>query len=156
MSKNFFKYIPQFCLRKFASASNKVINLYNLDSKRFIKNATIKHQACKIYFYGKDNAIEDALLYFENGVNKVFNKILRDSKLPQKKSEDYLMLLFFISIQHNRTKFAHDDMIGIHHQMMFILGKDFNHLSTLSDDNWIYERTRHLIPKGFKYETNFK
>ena len=133
-------YIPQFCLRKFASASNKVINLYNLDSKTFIKNATIKHQACKDYFYGKNTSIEDALSYFENGVSKVFNKILRNNKLPQKKSEDYLMLLLFISIQYNRTKFAHDDMMRIHHQMMSILGKDFNQLSTLSDENWIYER----------------
>lgn len=133
-------YIPQFCLRKFASDSNKVINLYNLDSKKFIKNASIKHQACKNYFYGKDIAIENALAYFEDGVSKIFNKILRDSKLPQKKSEDYLMLLFFISIQHNRTKFAHDDMMGIHHQIMSILGKNFNHLSTLSENNWIYEK----------------
>lgn len=87
-------YIPQFCLRKFASCSNKVINLYNLDSKKFIKNASIKHQACKDYFYGKDIAIENALAYFEDGVSKIFNQIIQENKLPQKNLKSTLCYYF--------------------------------------------------------------
>ena len=133
-------YVPQFYLRKFSSESDKVINLYNLDSKKFIKNATIKHQASENYFYGKNIEIENALAYFEEGIVDIFNKILKEHRLPSKNSAYYELLLIFISIQYNRTKFAHDDMMNAHKQMMSIIGKEFSKFSTLSESSWIYEK----------------
>lgn len=133
-------YVPQFCLRKFASDSNKLINLYNLDSKKIIRNANIKHQACKDYFYGQDISIENALSHFEETTSKIFNKILQENKLPPKTTEDYSRLLIFISVQYNRTKFARDNMININDKTISILGKDFERISTLSKENWIHEK----------------
>ena len=148
-------YVPQLCLRKFSSDSSKVINLYNLDSKRFIRNAKIKNQACKDYFYGKNIAVENALACFENGVSVIFNNILREQKLPLRKSKEYMMLLFFILIQHNRTKFAHDDIMNVHDKMIAILGTEFENSSTLSEDTWIYEKMS-IVVKCIPYLTDLK
>lgn len=129
-------YVPQFCLRNFSSDSSKVINLYNLESKKIIKNAAIKHQACKDYFYSKDTTIETFLAEFERRTSEIFIKILKELKLPLKRSEDYFRVLLFISIQYSRTQFARDDILGINHQMVSILGEEFKHFS-ISKDNWI-------------------
>lgn len=127
-------------MRKFSSDSDKVINLYNLNSKKFIKNAAIKHQASENYFYSKNIEIENALAHFEEGIVDIFNKILKEHSLPSKKSAYYELLLIFISIQYNRTKFAHDDMMNVHKQMMSIIGKEFSKFSTLSESSWIYKK----------------
>lgn len=141
-------YVPQFCLRKFASDSDKVINLYNLDSKKLIRNAAIKHQACKDYFYGQDIAIEDTFSHFEKNASRIFNKILQENNLPQKTMEDYSRLLVFISVQYNRTQYARDDMLNIVDKTISLFGKDFEpklkeefeQMPAYLKDNWIYKK----------------
>ena len=141
-------YVPQFCLRKFASDSDKVINLYNLDSKKFIRNASIKHQACKDYFYSQDIAIENTFSHFEENASRIFNKILQENKLPPKTMEDYSRLLLFISVQYNRTQYARNDMLNIVDKIISLFGKDlsprlkenFEQMSAHLKDNWIYEK----------------
>ncbi|MDL2227229.1 DUF4238 domain-containing protein, partial [Deltaproteobacteria bacterium OttesenSCG-928-M10] len=59
-------YIPQFYLKNFASDDlGKAINLYNLKSKKHIRNVPIRHQASRDYFYGKDLKIENFLAKLE-------------------------------------------------------------------------------------------
>ncbi len=69
-------YVPQCYLKKFSTSSESkaAICLYNLDRKKLIKNAPIKNQCSKNYFYGEDLVIEKALQEIEG----IFSEIVRN------------------------------------------------------------------------------
>lgn len=63
-------FVPRCYLRPFTiNCNNKAINLFNIDKQKFIKNAPVKHQCSRDYFYGEDLIIEKALQPIE-GVSK--------------------------------------------------------------------------------------
>ena len=79
-------YVPQFYQRRF-SPNNKTIGAYILEQKKIIKDASIKHQASKDYFYTKDivkaNNIEDALGKLEANCMMVMRKLDAAPRHPQ-------------------------------------------------------------------------
>ena len=98
-------YISQFLLRSFSSTTNpKAIHLYQKTAEREIKNAPIKSQAQKNYFYGKDDVFEDYLGHSERRASVVINAIKGNSNLPELGTKDYSFLLHFVMMYAFRTK----------------------------------------------------
>ncbi len=107
-------YIPQFYLRLFSSDSGqKTINLYNILSKKLIKDATIKNQAYIDYFYGKDLIFEKLLNDIETNASKIVYDIVNDKHLPKHNSDEWYRILAFTLIMHSRTKFASEEIIDM-------------------------------------------
>ncbi|HQM83160.1 MAG TPA: DUF4238 domain-containing protein, partial [bacterium] len=61
-------FVPRFYLKLF-SENRKSINIFNLSSRKLIKNGCLKDQCYQDYFYGKDNKTEKDLSDIENEVS---------------------------------------------------------------------------------------
>ncbi len=95
-------YIPQFLLR-FFSVDGSSIGLYNLRSSKIVPAASIKHQACRDWFYGRDGRAEQALGRHEGGASTVLRRIIELGRPPQRYSDDHRVLATFLLIQSART-----------------------------------------------------
>lgn len=103
-------YVPVFYLKNFSiNRLGKVIGIFNIPSRKYIPAGSLKHQACRAYFYGKDGAIEDTLAAIETIVSSVFREIVKTERLPEHDSDDHLSLLIFMLIQYLRTMYARDE-----------------------------------------------
>lgn len=100
-------YVPRFYLRNF-SRSGKSVDLFNIDSERLIKNAPIKGQCCRDYFYGKNLEHEKSLSSAEGEVATLFKIINEQVRLPNKFTAGHLLLCFHIATQAGRTQYAAD------------------------------------------------
>lgn len=96
-------YVPQCYLKNFSiDESRAAICLYNLDKKKLIKNAPIKNQCSKNYFYGEDLVLEKALQPVEGRFSEIvrnlenINHVLTD--------EDKIFLIEFWLLQRTRTE----------------------------------------------------
>ncbi|MCP3130057.1 DUF4238 domain-containing protein [Shewanella sp. KJ2020] len=98
-------YVPQCYLRQFsASDSGSAINLFNIDSGKFIQGAPIKNQCSKNYFYGDDLALEKGFQPIEGQYSSVVKQIKSPSyKLSDEHRE---FLKFFWLLQYVRTDAA--------------------------------------------------
>ena len=67
-SKKRQHYVPRSLLKRF-SVCEKQINLYLLASRRFIKQASLRDQCYRDYYYGKDAPIEDGFAAMEGHAN---------------------------------------------------------------------------------------
>lgn len=102
MGKVAHHYVPQFYLRNFSS-NKKSIGLYLIKQEKYVKDASIKKQACKDYLYGKDEKLENFLMIIESNCSKIIGEIIKTQKLPTKQSEDYCYLLLFMLLSEART-----------------------------------------------------
>ncbi len=100
-------YVPRFYLKRF-SYNKKSISLYNLTSKRKIKNANLKNQCYKNYYYGKNQVIEHSLATIETKAAQIFINIDKTNELPLRYSSEHLVLIIFILAQYGRTKYSID------------------------------------------------
>jgi hypothetical protein len=98
-------YVPQCYLRQFsASDSGSAINLFNIDSGKFIQGAPIKNQCSKNYFYGDDLALEKAFQPIEGQYSSVIKQI---KSVGYKLSDEHREFLkFFWLLQYVRTEAA--------------------------------------------------
>ncbi len=110
-------FVPRFYLRNF-SRSGKSIDVFNIGSQRLIKNAPIKGQCCRDYFYGKNPESEKSLSGAEGEVARLFQIINQQVRLPHYFTAGHLLLCFHIAIQANRTKYAADALNEITDGMM--------------------------------------
>lgn len=95
-------YVPQFYMRLFSGLTAGRIGVYLIDKDRFIPGASIKGQACKDYFYGRDGVAEEAFGEIENATAPVLKAIMEGS-LPQPGSVAYHALILYLALQHSRT-----------------------------------------------------
>jgi hypothetical protein len=59
-------FVPRCYLRPFTiDGANRAINLYNIDRRKFIERAPVKHQCSGDYFYGKDQLLDKAIQAME-------------------------------------------------------------------------------------------
>lgn len=100
-------YVPRFYLRNF-SRSGKSVDLFNIDSQRLIKNAPIKGQCCRDYFYGKNPDNEKSLSAAEGEVAQLFRLISQHVRLPHYFTAGHLLLCFHVATQASRTQYAAD------------------------------------------------
>ncbi len=98
-------YVPQCYLKKFAIDKSKAaICVYNLDRKKLIKNAPIKNQCSKNYFYGEDLALEKALQPIEGQFSEMVRTIEEPNYVLTEK--DALFFKHFWLLQYLRTEAA--------------------------------------------------
>ena len=98
-------FVPRCYLRPFSvNCDKKEINLYNIDRKKFIEGAPLKHQCSKNYFYGKDLNLEKALQFTEGA----YSSVIRDVLKPGYHLTDDHRQFFrtFWLLQHLRTEAA--------------------------------------------------
>ena len=90
-------YVPKFYLKNFSNYNNrKGIGLYRIKDDLFVSNASIKDQAYRAYYYGKDGIIEDVLSIIEYRSSLIINKIINENIIPDKTSTNFTYLLMFI------------------------------------------------------------
>jgi hypothetical protein len=95
-------FVPQFLLR-FFSVDGSSVGLYNLRSGKVVPRASLKHQACRDWFYGRDGWAERALGELEGGASTVLRRIIERGTLPKRYSDDHRILATFLLIQSART-----------------------------------------------------
>lgn len=95
-------YVPQCYLKKFATDESKAaICVYNLDRKKLIKNAPIKNQCSKNYFYGDDLVLEKSLQPIEGHFSEIVRTLEKPNYVLTEK--DKIFLKDFWLLQHLRT-----------------------------------------------------
>lgn len=95
-------FVPQFLLR-FFSVNGSSVGLYNLRSGRIVTGASLKHQACRDWFYGRDGKAEHALGQIEGGASSVLRRMIATGLPPKRYSDDHHVLATFLLIQSART-----------------------------------------------------
>jgi hypothetical protein len=95
-------FVPQFLLR-FFSVDGSSVGLYNLRSGKIVPGASIKHQACRDWFYGRDGQAEHALGHLEGGASTVLRRIIEAGRPPKRYSDEHRVLATFLLIQSART-----------------------------------------------------
>ncbi|MBO1361046.1 MULTISPECIES: DUF4238 domain-containing protein [Acetobacteraceae] len=95
-------FVPQFLLR-FFSVDGSSVGLYNLRSGRIVTGASLKHQACRDWFYGRDGKSEHALGQIEGGASSVLRRMIATGRPPKRYSADHRVLATFLLIQSART-----------------------------------------------------
>lgn len=109
-SKKRQHFVPRFYLKNFSIGSaGKSIGIFNINSKKFIPNGSLREQAYKDYFYGKDGVVENLLEKFEAPASVVIRGIIRDQNYPAWESQDRFQLLIFATFLHSRTEYAADE-----------------------------------------------
>jgi Protein of unknown function (DUF4238) len=95
-------FVPQFLLR-FFSVDGSSVGLYNLRSGKIVPGASLKHQACRDWFYGRDGRAEQALGHLEGVASTVPRRIIEEGRPPKRYSDDHRVLVTFLLIQSART-----------------------------------------------------
>lgn len=111
-------YIPKFYLRNFSYLNNeKQIGLYNIFNSFFFKQAKLKTQGSKNFYYGKDGIVEDFLSEHEGRFAKIVKDIITYEKLPKKLSNEHFELLSFIVFTDLRNPVRIESMKGMFTEM---------------------------------------
>jgi Protein of unknown function (DUF4238) len=84
-------FVPQFLLR-FFSTDGSSVGLYNLRSGKIVTGASLKHQACRDWFYGRDGKVEHALGEIEGGSSTVLRRMIETGRPPKRYSDDHRVL----------------------------------------------------------------
>ena len=99
-------FVPQFYLRRFASASTprqRSISLHMVDLNRTVHGASIRDQCSRPWLYGRDGIVERELANFEGAAATAIEAIEGRRAAPERGSQnDYLMRLF-LGLQSHRT-----------------------------------------------------
>ena len=116
-------YVPRCYLRPFSVKSSKVaINLFNIDRKKFIKSAPLKHQCSKDYFYGKDMQLEKAIKSMEDNYAEVLKEVLQPGYCLLRSHG--LFLLRFWLLQYLRTDAASKRALEVNEEMGELIGEN--------------------------------
>lgn len=100
-------YLPKFYLRHFSYNGNKKeIGIYNYRKKFYFKNAPLRTQGSKAFFYGEDGKIENALSEIERILAKEIHEIVKSRKVPQHNSDGHRILLQFVALTFLRNPIA--------------------------------------------------
>lgn len=97
-------YVPKFYLRHFSYLNNlKQIGVYNSKSAFYKKDAKLKSQASKKYFYGKDGVIEEFYQKLENIMAPLLAKYISEQKIPKKYTSEQADMLRLILLMETRN-----------------------------------------------------
>lgn len=141
MDKVSHHYVPQFYLKNF-SKNNKSIGMFINKHSKYVKQVSIKKQACKDYLYGREQIIEDTLMNIESKAAILIKRIIETHEIPSKQSEDYHFLLMFILLLETRVQRQADSMNNLVNQLAKITAKMSNEHGRLDvSENIIDEMT---------------
>lgn len=104
-------FVPRFLLRNFSAGNDrKSIGVWVIESEAYIPRASIKHQACIDYFYGKGQELENAFETIEGHVAPLFKHIATKRHLPERFSEEHIGLVGFVVSLSLRTQYQADSV----------------------------------------------
>ena len=104
-------FVPRFLLRNFSAGNDcKSIGVWVIESEAYIPYASIKHQACADYFYGKGPELENAFETIEGRIAPLLEYIALKRHLPEKFSEDHVGLIGFVVSLSLRTQYQADSV----------------------------------------------
>lgn len=117
-------FVPKLLLRYFSSDSNeKLISIFNVDSRKYISSGALKSQCQESYVYGEDKEVENVLGEIENGAAPIIKSIIENKALPKHGSEEFLILFFFGLLLAARTKYAADHSNDVLNKTFREIGK---------------------------------
>jgi len=124
-------FVPRFYLKNFSlKAQRKEINIYNISSRKYIRGGSLKGQASKNYFYGRDLEIENLFQELESKSAELINTIINKHSLPQIDTGEYQTLLEFIILLLGRTVYAAEEIQEIENKCKdTVLSVDKNFMS---------------------------
>jgi hypothetical protein len=97
-------YVPKFFLRRFSMQNDgKTIGVFNKSKRTCVFTAPLRSQACRPYFYGKDDKLESTFAAMEGLAAELLRKISTQSWLPKPDTSDWGTLLVFILSSEVRT-----------------------------------------------------
>ncbi len=140
-------FVPQCYLKNFATDKSKAaICLYNLDRKKLIKNAPIKNQCSKNYFYGEDLVLEKALQPIEGQFSEMIRTIEKPGYILTE--EDKVFFKEFWLLQYIRTeefsksiaKSTEKDV-----ETLFSIDIKMNIKEVVRKSMYLLEKNRHLV-----------
>lgn len=98
-------FVPRCYLRPFTiDGNNAAINLYNIDSRRFISLAPVKNQCSRDNFYGQDENLEKAIKSVEDSYAITLREILSPGYILTDAHKTILRMFWLF--QHLRTEAA--------------------------------------------------
>lgn len=116
-------YVPRCYLRPFTNeGGNSAINLFNVDRKKFIKNAPVKNQCSRDYFYGQSLTLENALQTTEGLYASVARDVMSSGYKLNHEHKD--LLRRFWLLQYLRTEAASRRAVESSEGMRSTLGLD--------------------------------
>lgn len=116
-------FVPRCYLRPFSMKSaKKAINVFNIDRKMFIRNAALKHQCSKDYFYGEDETLENAIQLMEREYSVVLREVLKPGY--SLRDDHAVFLKRFWLFQHMRTDAASRRAVEANEEMGEVIGEE--------------------------------
>lgn len=98
-------FVPRCYLKAFSKdGEGLALNLYNIDRRRLIQNAPLKHQCSKDYFYGEDHKLENAIQFTEGTYGTVIKEIFSSGYKFTENHKQFLKLFWLM--QYLRTESA--------------------------------------------------
>lgn len=98
-------FVPRVHLRPFTvDEGDAAINVFNLDRKKFIPNAPVKHQCSGDYFYGQDEQLEAAIRTVEGAYGSVLSDLRKSGRHLEPGHK--IVLIRFWLLQYMRTEAA--------------------------------------------------
>jgi hypothetical protein len=116
-------FVPRVHLKAFATAdSSDAIHLYNVDRDKIVLGAAVKHQCSGDYFYGRDQALDDAI----QTVEREYGRVVRSLLAPQGclSEEDHISLILFWHLQYLRTEAASRRSVEMLDELRTVVGID--------------------------------
>ena len=96
-------FVPRCYFRAFSTdGAARSINLYNIGTLKSVRNAAVKGQCSRPYFYGEDLKIERALQAHENAYSDVLRSL--HGRPPTLTTTDLQTLCDFLALQYSRTE----------------------------------------------------
>ncbi|WP_341679503.1 DUF4238 domain-containing protein [Comamonas thiooxydans] len=100
-------YVPKCHLKRFSTNPEKTaINVFNIDIKNSIRNASIRKQCSGDWFYGKDEKYENVIQSLESDYTKNIDSLIEKISLNQSINNELFDLSKFWVMQYIRTNAA--------------------------------------------------
>jgi len=128
-------FVPRFYLKNFSFQNDgKSIGIWSVKTKQYIQRGNLKNQSYSEYFYGKNLAIENAFSGLETVVANVFSDIIREHKIPETETSEYLRLLLFVISLSLRSKYTADSVNESTDQLIKMAYKEDSRINKYFDD----------------------
>jgi hypothetical protein len=134
-------FVPKLYLKFFScEGDNNTIGIYNLENDILILRGALKPQAKEDYFYGEDGYLEEQLSKLEDIAAPVLRRVLAETTLPARSSQDYFNLFAFTMILANRTKDVAEQIKEMSDKMIREIMRQDERFKDNIDDYRIYPK----------------
>jgi hypothetical protein len=116
-------FVPRCHLKPFTlDGQGLAINLYNLNRQQLIRNAPVKHQCSRDYFYGRHQELENAIQALEGDYANVIRRLVARSNHIEE--QDAKFLSSFWIFQHVRTEALQQSIVKQGVELQQVVGQE--------------------------------